>query len=104
MPDHRGERLQRNDHGRGARAPRGRHPVRRQAQARPGNSFSLKAGQSKVTKVKISRNGRRRVLKKKRANCKVSVHTSSAGSKRVTVSKKITVKAPKKKKQNRESR
>ena len=61
-------------------------------------SFSLKAGQTKVTKVKISRNGRRRVLKKKRAKCKVSVHTSSAGNNRVTVSKKITVKAPKKKK------
>ena len=63
-----------------------------------GTSFSLKAGESKTTKVKISRNGRRRVLQKKRAKCKVSVHTSTAGSKRVTVSKKITVKAPKKKK------
>ena len=38
--------------------------------------FSLKAGESKVTKVKISRNGRRRVLSKKRAKCKVSVHTT----------------------------
>jgi Ca2+-binding RTX toxin-like protein len=65
------------------------------ATAAAGNKFSLKAGESKVTKVKISRNGRRRILRKKRANCKVSVHTS-AGNKRVTVSKKITVKAPRK--------
>ena len=62
-----------------------------------GRRFSLKAGQTKVTKVKISRNGRRRVLKRKRANCKVSVHTKSAG----TVSKKITVKAPKQSKKRR---
>lgn len=62
-------------------------------------AFALKAGQTKVTKVKISRNGRRRVLAKKRAKCQVSVHTTNAGTKRVTVSKKITVKAPKKAKQ-----
>ena len=62
-----------------------------------GKRFSLKAGESKVTKVKISRNGRQRVLKRKRAKCKVSVHTSATGNKRLTVSKKITVKAPKKK-------
>ena len=92
-----------SDHGRGARAERGVTPSAAQS-ARAGNSFSLKAGQSKVTKVKISRNGRRRVLKKKRANCKVSVHTSSAGSKRVTVSKKITVKAPRKRSRSGESR
>jgi RTX calcium-binding nonapeptide repeat (4 copies) len=61
-----------------------------------GEKFSLKAGESKVTKVKISRNGRRRVLKKRNAKCKVSVHTSTR-NKRVTVSKRITVKAPRKK-------
>jgi hypothetical protein len=66
------------------------------AATRAGKSFSLKAGQTKVTKVKISRNGRRRVLKRKRAKCKVSVHTNGADNKRVIVSKKITVKAPKK--------
>jgi hypothetical protein len=70
------------------------------AKRRTSKKFSLKAGKSKVTKVKISRNGRRRVLKRKRAKCKVSVHTNSAG----TVSKKITVKAPKKKKSKRSSR
>ena len=68
------------------------------AKTTDGKSFSLRAGEGKTTKVKISRNGRRRVLKKKRAACKVSVHTKSTGNKRVTVSKKITVKAPKKKK------
>jgi hypothetical protein len=67
--------------------------------------FSLKAGETKVTKVKISRNGRRRVLAKKRAKCKVSVHTTNAGTKRVTVSKNVTVKAPMKgKKQHTRSR
>ena len=76
---------------------RGRERSLRSAasQTATGKTFTLKAGQTKVTKVKISRNGRRRVLKKKRAKCKVSVHTSNAGTKRVTVSKKITVKAPK---------
>jgi hypothetical protein len=44
------------------------------------------------------------VLKKKRAKCKVSVHTNSADNKRVTVSKKITVKAPKKNHKKRSSR
>jgi hypothetical protein len=67
------------------------------AKRRTRKKFSLKAGQSKVTKVKISRNGRRRVLKRKRAKCRVRVHTNSAG----TVSKKITVKAPKKSKKSR---
>ena len=72
----------------------------RAAAAGDGPAFSLKAGQTKVAKVKISRNGRRRVLAKKRAKCKVSVHTTNAGAKRrVTVSKKITVKAPRKAKQ-----
>ena len=74
------------------------------AAASKREEFSLKAGQTKVTKVKISRNGRRRVLAKKRAKCKVSVHTTNSGTKRVTVSKKITVKAPKKVKKHRRSR
>jgi hypothetical protein len=74
------------------------------AAAGKSRRFSLKAGESKVAKVKISRNGRRRVLSKKRAKCKVSVHTTS-GTKRVTVSKRITVKAPKKaKRKTRRSR
>jgi hypothetical protein len=59
-----------------------------------GKRFSLKAGETKTTKVKISRNGRRRVLKKKRAKCRVSVHARSAGGRQVTVRKKIVVKAP----------
>ena len=74
----------------------------RAAASGAAGAFSLKAGQTKVTKVKISRNGRRRVLAKKRAKCKVSVHTTNAGTKRVTVSKKITVKAPKKAKRSTE--
>jgi hypothetical protein len=60
-----------------------------------GKSFDLKAGESKVTKVKISRNGRRRILRKKRAKCRVSVRARSAGGQQVTVRKKIIVKAPK---------
>jgi Ca2+-binding RTX toxin-like protein len=66
-----------------------------------GTRFSLKAGQTKVTKVKISRNGRRRVLKRKRTKCKVNVHTTNGGANRTTVSKKITVKPPKKKRRSR---
>jgi hypothetical protein len=75
--------------------------IQSEAKRAAGKRFALKAGESKVTKVKISRNGRRRVLKKKRANCKVSVHTSSAGNKRVTVSRKVTVKAPRKERRSR---
>jgi hypothetical protein len=66
----------------------------------PRKNFRLKAGESKTTKVKISRNGRRRVLKRKKAKCKVSVHTRN-GNQRVTVSKKITVKAPKRDRRTR---
>jgi hypothetical protein len=59
-----------------------------------GRRFSLKAGESEDAKVKISRNGRRRVLQKKRAKCRVSVHTPAATGERVTARKTITVKAP----------
>ena len=70
------------------------------SQSAAGPRFRLKAGETEVTKVKISRNGRHRVLKKKRAKCKVSVRTSSAGT-QLTVSKKVTVKAPKRKRSRR---
>jgi hypothetical protein len=58
--------------------------------------FSLRAGESKVMDVKISRNGRRRVLRDKKANCRVRAVTRSAGGGTTSARKTVVVKAPKK--------
>jgi hypothetical protein len=55
-------------------------------------AFSVKAGKSKVIKVRISRNGRRRVLQQRKLKCKVSAVDKSG---KVTASQTVTVKAPK---------
>jgi hypothetical protein len=59
--------------------------------------FSVAAGTSKEMQVHISREGRRRVLKKKRVACKASAVTRGTNGKRAGATKKITVKAPKRK-------
>jgi hypothetical protein len=56
-------------------------------------SFSVKPGKHKVIKVRISRNGRRRVIRQKKVQCKVSVADKSG---KVTTSKTVTLKAPRK--------
>jgi hypothetical protein len=57
--------------------------------------FSIKPGTTKKLKVKISRNGRRRVLRQRRVKCKASaVVRSGAGS--TSSAKNVTLKAPKK--------
>jgi hypothetical protein len=61
------------------------------ARAKKGRRFKVKAGRSKIVTVHISRNGRRRVLAKRKAKCRVSM---VAGG-HVTSSKVVTVKAPK---------
>ena len=57
--------------------------------------FKVAAGKTKVLKVRISRNGRRRVLLEKRLKCKASAVTRGADGRSKTAAKKITVKAPK---------
>ena len=59
--------------------------------------YSVAAGTSKEFQVHISREGRRRVLKKKKVQCKASAVVRGTNGKRTSASKKITVKAPKKK-------
>jgi hypothetical protein len=58
-----------------------------------GRKFSVKAGESKVIKVNISRNGRRRILREKKAKCRISAVTRSSGQ-TTTARKTVTVKAP----------
>jgi RTX calcium-binding nonapeptide repeat (4 copies) len=57
--------------------------------------FKVKAGQTKVLDVKISRNGRRRVLLNKRLKCKASAVTRGASGRNENARKNITLKAPK---------
>jgi Ca2+-binding RTX toxin-like protein len=57
--------------------------------------FKVKSGQTKVIKVTISRNGRRRVLLNKRLKCRASAVTTGASGRSATARKNITVKAPK---------
>jgi hypothetical protein len=60
-----------------------------------GTAFSVRAGESKIIKVTISRNGRRRVIREKRANCRVRAVTRSSG--RTTSARKtVVVQAPRK--------
>jgi hypothetical protein len=56
--------------------------------------FSIAAGKTKVIKVKMSRNGRRRVLLQHRLRCQASAVTRSARGSEATARKKITLKAP----------
>ena len=58
-----------------------------------GKKFSVKAGESKVIDVQISRNGRRRVLREKKAKCRISAVTRSGG-RTTTARKTVTVRAP----------
>jgi hypothetical protein len=55
----------------------------------------LLAGKTKLIKVHMSRDGRRRVLAKKRLRCTASSVTRGANGQRSAVSKKITLRAPK---------
>jgi hypothetical protein len=59
--------------------------------------YSVAAGTSNEFQVHISREGRRRVLKKKKVQCKASAVVRGTNGKRTSASKQITVKAPKKK-------
>ena len=59
--------------------------------------FSVAAGKSKPIQVHISRDGRRRVLNRKRVQCKASAVTRGTNGTRASAKKKITIKAPKRK-------
>jgi hypothetical protein len=55
--------------------------------------FSLRAGVSKPIEVEISRNGRRRVMREKKARYRISAVTRSGG-RTTTARKTMTLKAP----------
>ena len=71
----------------------GAHVSTASVTAAGGKNFSVRAGESKVIDVKISRNGRRRVLREKKARCRISAVTRSGG-RTTTARKTVTVKAP----------
>jgi hypothetical protein len=58
--------------------------------------YSARAGRTAKVKVRLSRNGRRRVLRKRRIRCRVSATTKRRNGGRTTVRRDITVKAPRK--------
>jgi Ca2+-binding RTX toxin-like protein len=56
--------------------------------------FSIRSGRLATVKVRLSRNGRRRVLRRKRIRCKVSVAVRQGDGIRATVTGVLTLKAP----------
>jgi hypothetical protein len=62
------------------------------------SKFSLGAGKTKVIKVKLSRNGRQRVLRQRKLRCRASAVTRVANGGSSTVGKTITLRAPKRRK------
>jgi hypothetical protein len=69
--------------------------TRRKKRVVARKKFVIEAGKTKLLKVKISRNGRRRILLKKRLKCQASAVTRRADGRSATARKNITVKAPK---------
>jgi hypothetical protein len=61
-------------------------------------TYKVRGGETKVINVKLSRNGRRRVLRNKRLKCNASSVTRAGSGRKVTVRKKITLEAPRRKK------
>ena len=57
--------------------------------------FKVAAGKKKTIRVHLSRRGRRRVLKKRRIRCRVSVVNKAKDGKTVTTKQTISLKAPK---------
>jgi hypothetical protein len=57
--------------------------------------FKVEPGKTKVIKVTISRNGRRRILREKRLRCRASSVTTGENGQKTKVGKNVTVKAPK---------
>ena len=78
-----------------APAPRRRRRARGSAQRKPqviGRApFSIATGTSQDVKVRLSRNGRRRVLRERRVRCKVSTVVAGAGAATV---QRVTLRAP----------
>jgi RTX calcium-binding nonapeptide repeat (4 copies) len=56
--------------------------------------FSVRSGRLATVKVRLSRNGRRRVVRRRRVRCRVSVAVRDARGVRRTVTGVVTLKAP----------
>ena len=57
--------------------------------------FKVAAGKKKTIRVRLSRRGRRRVLRKRRIRCRVSVSNRGQNGKTVTTKLNVSLKAPK---------
>jgi len=77
-------------------APRKRATGLRRSRRRPVTGkakFSVASGKTGSVKVKLSRNGRRRVLRNRKMSCAVNVALDIGNGKKVVTKKTITVKA-----------
>jgi hypothetical protein len=72
---------------RGSRRSRGRIVGR--------GRFSIRAGKAKRVRVRLSRHGRRKVLRRRRVRCKVSVAIPQVDGKMLTSVRTVTLRAPK---------
>jgi len=63
--------------------------------------FRIAPGQSKDVSVKLSRNGRHRVLRERRVRCSVNVGVRGENGKSVVTRKQVTLKAPKRDRRTR---
>ena len=57
--------------------------------------YKVRAGKKKTVRVRMSRRGRRKVLRKRRVRCRVSVSNKGKDGKVVTTRQTVTLKAPK---------
>jgi hypothetical protein len=56
--------------------------------------FKIAPGQSKKVSVKLSRNGRQRVLRRRRVRCSVNVGVRDQNGRSVVTRRQVTLKAP----------
>jgi len=68
---------------------------RRREQLLAKKTFKIDSGKSKVVQVKLSRNGRQRVLRGRRQRCRVSVSLPGPKGRTIVSTRTITLKAPK---------
>ena len=58
------------------------------------SKFKVSAGKKKTIRVRMSRRGRRKVLRKRRIRCRVSVTNKGQDGKLVTTKQTVSLKAP----------
>jgi len=68
---------------------------KKKPQALGRRKFAIAPGRTKNVSVKLSRNGRHRVLRKRRVRCSVNVGVRGQDGKSVLTRQQVTIKAPK---------